>query len=610
MTTNAPQPSQAGIEPITIVFQGEHGSIPLGLRWENVPAFAVITGKNGVGKSQLLEVIASTFGALVPRGRMSMQSPERLTSSIATIEGAEFQNGEVFHSYSAWQLAGGGSANKTSVQQAIREFATWHSPEISPWYAEELGRLAGIESVKEVRALTPEQIEQYVTPALLWGKGLPASRQSLAFLFLAYRLFEQNATKNGKTPDEIRTLYGAEPWTDLNEILAAADLSFRVVEPAVSTSYSLVGDENYTLRIRDIERNCEVPFERLSSGEQVIMSMALWLFGARQVGRHYRLLLLDEPDAHLHPSMTRRFLDVIQKVFVEERGVRVIMTTHSPSTVALVPESSLFEMTRLSEPRIQRAASRTEAIANLTDGFVITHEGMQIVMCEGKNDVPFYQTVWERLTETESNAANKLLSKLPSLVFVPGTGIQTVLGILPQLRDAGLNHFHAIIDRDKDNQPSEGVHVIERRALENYLLDPISVWCLLHNEGKAPPVIGINISRGQRAQVKDRTEVELQAIADSILSPVEKKLTGLGVNETTRETIRFVNGKSLQYPKWLLHGKKEDLLKAFQVVLPRVTSGNRIHEELTTSFAALDMVPEDLLNLFKFIQSSGKTGSH
>ncbi|MGL5722002.1 MAG: hypothetical protein ACRCY4_06365 [Brevinema sp.] len=37
-------------------------SIPQGMEWEDIPNFVVITGKNGTGKSQLLEEMAKLPG--------------------------------------------------------------------------------------------------------------------------------------------------------------------------------------------------------------------------------------------------------------------------------------------------------------------------------------------------------------------------------------------------------------------------------------------------------------------------------------------------------------------------------------------------------------------
>ena len=73
------------------------------------------------------------------------------------------------------------------------------------------------------------------------------------------------------------------------------------------------------------------------------MSFALCLYHAADQSTAVdfpKVLLFDEIDAPLHPSMSRSLLRTIQKTLVEEHGIFVILTTHSPSTVALAPDTA------------------------------------------------------------------------------------------------------------------------------------------------------------------------------------------------------------------------------------------------------------------------------
>src|SRR5437870_4901139 len=91
----------------------------------------------------------------------------------------------------------------------------------------------------------------------------------------------------------------------------------------------------------------EINFSDLSSGEKILASFALCLYYAaekNQIARYPRVLLLDEIDAPLHPSMTQSVLAAIQRVLIAQEKVKVVLTTHSPTTVALTPESSLYKM--------------------------------------------------------------------------------------------------------------------------------------------------------------------------------------------------------------------------------------------------------------------------
>ena len=110
------------------------------------------------------------------------------------------------------------------------------------------------------------------------------------------------------------------------------------------------------------------------------------------------MLLLDEPDAHLHPSMTTQFLDVISEVLVGKHGVRVIMTTHSPSTVALAPEGSLFELERGAKT-VKKVTNRQDVISILTAGLITVSRSTKFCFVADEKDVEFYEAIRDLLTD-------------------------------------------------------------------------------------------------------------------------------------------------------------------------------------------------------------------
>jgi recombinational DNA repair ATPase RecF len=63
------------IDPLSIFITpqgtGRYKSIST-VAWENIPGFAVLTGRNGSGKTQLLEVLAYHFSGAVPPTRIPL----------------------------------------------------------------------------------------------------------------------------------------------------------------------------------------------------------------------------------------------------------------------------------------------------------------------------------------------------------------------------------------------------------------------------------------------------------------------------------------------------------------------------------------------------------
>ena len=89
-----------------------------------------------------------------------------------------------------------------------------------------------------------------------------------AFLFFAYRLFERDAQGLGLPQEEIERRYGEPPWVLLNEVFEASGLPFRAVFPTEIRPTSLIYDDTFAVRLQDVERGMEVPFEGLSSGKR------------------------------------------------------------------------------------------------------------------------------------------------------------------------------------------------------------------------------------------------------------------------------------------------------------------------------------------------------
>ncbi len=153
------------------------------------------------------------------------------------------------------------------------------------------------------------------------------------------------------TDEEFVDRYGEPPWDFVNSVLEAANLDFRINHPP---KYD---DRPYEPILTDKIRNSQVKFNDLSSGERVLMSFALCLYYAgdrRQIVDYPKILLFDEIDAPLHPSMTQSLLSTIQDVLVNRHGIKVILTTHSPSTVALAPQESLYAMYKTNQRRMQK----------------------------------------------------------------------------------------------------------------------------------------------------------------------------------------------------------------------------------------------------------------
>lgn len=141
------------------------------------------------------------------------------------------------------------------------------------------------------------------------------------------------------TEERFFEIHGEPPWDLVNRILATFDsLKYRVTSPEGSDYFG-----NFQLKLRHTEKDIEVDFGHLSSGERILMALVASVYKSSSDRSFPELLLLDEVDASLHPSMMKNMLDVINSIFIDQ-DVQVILVSHSPTTIALAPEESIYLM--------------------------------------------------------------------------------------------------------------------------------------------------------------------------------------------------------------------------------------------------------------------------
>jgi hypothetical protein len=309
--------------------------------------------------------------------------------------------------------------------------------------------------------------------------------------------------------------------------------------------------------------------------------------------------------------MTRQFMDVIKEVLVERYKVRVILTTHSPSTVALAPDESIFEMSR-DEPRIRPSRSKEETIGLLTAGLVIVSQSTHYVMVEDDADVGFYGAVRDVLADYGPSRDSRALKSAPSLVFLPGSlgdgkgrvsgGSSVVRQWVEKFNSPPLNQFfRGVIDRDADNAPTVHIEVVGRYSIENYLVDPFFVFGILLEEGTAPTVPGLPISKGDEHRLRTMSETELQSILVSIRTQIEPKLSNLTAEEQKDRAIAFTNGKKVLYPSWMLDRRGHDLMSVYQEIFggSKVISPPRLLKTLSR----IRLIPAELAGVLNRLQN-------
>ncbi|MBO7749311.1 AAA family ATPase [Burkholderia pseudomallei] len=584
------------------------------MTWHAVPAFAVVTGENGAGKTHLLELLAASHGAQVfDSATPSLPSPKSIVVSVL-VDGKPIEKtGRAMYLDAHWIPPTWGPVSVDAIAQHVHrlyEIPNTHSTEwqSNPLYADWNVERTNLEQGGTLVQLNkPDWVlfEASLTPRLVVESI--GDRSNPALYFVAYELLHMAARQRCRTPEEFSAALqrlGAPPWELINHYCEDAGIQFRVVPPEIPFSPVFGrGQQSYDPMFIDVSRNIKLPASAMSVGERAMLSIVLWRFLAETYEHHFDILLMDEPDAHLHPSMVKQYMHILKSVMVDQYGARVILTTHSPTTVALAPEGSVFELRRTGEPRIVPVKRVSEVIARLTDGFVTVDAATKFVVIEGKDDAPFYAGLWRLLTEAG-------MPSFPGVTFLTRDGCAKVRDTVRYLRHWDFGRFYGLLDRDtppNENRDENGIFVHGRNGVENYLFDPLNIWLCLWLERHKNHALLQQIPalrQGNAHRFKERQPDELQAVVDSVWTVVRESLSEIQPRMEERVTVSYCGGLTLQYPRWFIeeddHALEVAIRKAF-APYPFPPS------DLQQSYMTLNLIPIELWSIFGHIADTGRT---
>jgi hypothetical protein len=151
------------------------------------------------------------------------------------------------------------------------------------------------------------------------------------------------------------------------------DPLFKEAEVASLAATDLEGD----WRARAIKR-----FELLSSGHAIVL---LTITRLVELVEERSLVLIDEPEGHLHPPLLSAFVRALSDLLVQRNGVAIV-ATHSPVVLQEVPRSCVWLLSRSGAvPRVDRPQLETfgENVGVLTRevfGLEVTHSGFHALI--------------------------------------------------------------------------------------------------------------------------------------------------------------------------------------------------------------------------------------
>lgn len=475
-------------------------NLPDNFEWVSpIPMFTVITGKNGVGKSSLLQAILDGFTKNTTNKHVTLEFKDDIKPQICSLKNT--------------------SNDVSTLNKTIEE-------ESQKILQEEL----------ETRF---QELIKYAFDKLISNSNPPLQYHEKRTMYDGVINDAVNLLKSENKFDfanleiELRKKYIANHdlhianynsfsilINHIMEKIYAAELEkFKEQEKAVESSFNLINEHllkhhfKYTISKSSYsQNNNQRKFESisfcipnsenyispsdLSAGERIEFMVLLWQFTKRNQNQT-GIILLDEPDAHLHPSLVKEIIDIIKIKLVHEMRLQVIMTTHNPITISFIPRECLFLMENNPPnffPQIKQVANKREAINILSGNLIYINEPFAVVFVEGEIDKIFYSILANRL-----NDARLINMQIAFKVHGQGetsdySNCDMVKNLIKKMTEGkngeALSQFiFGIIDGDnKKHGPSNNLKAVNRYSVENYIFDPINLFiclCYINQRVKA-----------------------------------------------------------------------------------------------------------------------------
>lgn len=644
-----------GVDMLNVAGGAIYKGFVLQKPFEVKESVVVLTGKNGVGKTRFLESIKQLSTKIFYMGR-------ELTSNDIVFLPQSSLVPSFGHGYNDGAYV---AKVKSTIEYFIRSKQDFIDPydinkDAARMMSQQMNHLQGSLSYAKLYELcvaiaeklnlsVADLTEEHIKLNFNELSDTPFGVSDLSKISNSYRrrideneFNEWRASAKQKdvvyvAPEKIDEYFGPKPWDAINSILEDVfDGKF-----AFSTPDEKSDVYDYVAQLKLKVNGQVLTPDSLSSGERTLLWLVLTLFNT-QYGKTIssavpKLLLIDEPDAFLHPKMVEKLYTVLNK-FTAKFGAFVFITTHSPTTVALAPADSIYVVDEDGAVSVEKDF----AISELLDGvnqISLDPENRLHVFVESFYDANLFSALYSHLRGRAGAIDSKVsLSFIPSGEKIPkdrivdalhslvsndeelvskvvaainGVGSCThVYGAVESFTEASSKYVRGVVDWDLHNKPKPGVVVFSEGyayTTENMGLDPISILLLLHmDKGDDYPIVSIcgeAVSWGEWLKRLDLLQVSLDRYLERVM----------GTPNSRDAEIEYVSGvRLLTDRKYLL--MCGELERRVIAAYPGLKSyiGNGAKKDLkytvvTKSMLKLlggDFIPVQFVRLFKELQAS------
>ena len=217
-----------------------------------------------------------------------------------------------------------------------------------------------------------------------------------------------------RAPEEL-----AKSFSDSAELCVQGAKAPRWREALATLDSDPLFREAEVVRLADVDAEeesffCEARklYRGLSSGHKIVL---LTLTKLVENVEEKTLVLIDEPEAHLHPPLLAAFVRALSDLLINRNGVAII-ATHSPVVLQEVPRSCVWKIIRhgnvsqASRPEIETFAENVGILTKQIFGLEVTRSGFHRMLLEAAEDASQIQEVLEKFDNEVGSEGRALIS--------------------------------------------------------------------------------------------------------------------------------------------------------------------------------------------------------
>jgi hypothetical protein len=283
----------------------------------------------------------------------------------------------------------------------------------------------------------------------------------------------------------------------------------------------------------------EHTINQLSSGQREILMTYTHLEKLRPTGS---IILFDEPELHLHPTLQRRVIAHLQRL-LERGNNQIFVVTHSEEIVGTADYATLYAMTGTGEPAVMPVidrAARLDLLESLGASVGVQLTSPRILFLEGETDaliLPlFFDVLPSGLSLVDTGGKGKMMRLVPSAMAVLEEAVRD--GQLYMVRDLDVEDDPEALTRIQNTYAGH-FFVWDRYHIENYLLDEVAIYHVLADDPDVPtPLSPESVVATLQPIANERKDDVLAKHIEAYFDRRLRKRLRLNVSEGVEQSLR------------------------------------------------------------------------